>query len=181
MHEGIVDANDPRRFPMSEIAVKSRFPAWHLPDLDLAHLDLGRIDVPDAMSKVELPKVELPTIDVRQALSGAAAAVHVGRRSRRPRWGFAVALAAVGVAGWAIVRNVALRDTVNRRIAELRDRFATRAAPRDPVAFDSASTAPLRESPFHDPADGSMADYPAGLGSSNGTTSAALSGSERLG
>jgi hypothetical protein len=169
---------------MSETAVKTRLPEFHLPDVDLSNLDLGRLDIHEAVSKVDWPKVELPSIDVRRSISDAAAAIHLGRRSPRPRWPLAVGLAAAGVAAWAILTNVGLREMIVRRITEIRDRFADRMAQRDPVAFDATPTAPMQESPFRDPSEGSMADYPVGLGSSNGstngTTATALAGSERL-
>ena len=138
-----------------------------LPDVDLPRFERPRIDLPEAISKFEWPKIDLSSVDVGKAMAGAAAAAHIGRRARRPRWPLVVGgLIVAGLAGWAFLSNEALRarlarwaGVIRERISAVRsDRYDRLEIDRDhPIAFPAAETAPI-----------DATGYPAGLGSNNG-------------
>ena len=138
--------------------------------------------LPDTLAKVNLPKVDLPTvdmpkIDLGRALSDAADAAHLGGRSRRSRWPFAVAgLIVAGVAGWAIMNSQQLRSSLREIANSARERIsAMRSNPYDlssidrddPIAFPAAETKPIAPEPWTDGETIAAPDYPDGLGSNN--------------
>ena len=165
---------------MPELPVKeTRLPELHLPEISrkdimrsLSEMRMPDVDLPDAVTKRDW----MPDVDLGKAVAGAAAAAHIGRRSRR-RWPFAVGgLIVAGVATAAILSNETIRTKISNGIDALRERFyAMRSSDYDEleidrdeaVAFDAAETAPITDpSPY---GDGSVldttAEYPAGLGS----------------
>lgn len=172
--------------PVSEI----RLPELHLPEIKRDDIvrSLSAIRMPDIdMPKVSRPKVDLPSmpsipnvdfskIDIGKAVAGAAAAVHIGRGARRPRWPFAIGtLVVVGLATWAIMSNQALRARLISAAAAVRERIATMTAGYDdrldvdmddPIAFDAANTAPIDPGPYSDASltSAEPTPYPEGLG-----------------
>jgi hypothetical protein len=144
------------------------------------------IDVPEAVSSFEWPRIELPSIDVGKAVTGAAAAAHIGRRPNRARWPLAVGgLIVAGLGAWAILRDVSFRARLTSGAHSIRERVAVmRSGRRDgleierdhPIAFPAAETAPIEVSPTTDGAVTAATDYPTGLGSNNGNGIAALAG-----
>jgi hypothetical protein len=155
---------------MPELPVKeTRMPELHLPEI-------SRKDIMRTLSEMRMPEVDLPDVDLGKAVAGAAAAAHIGRRSRR-RWPFAVTgLIVAGVATAAVLSNETLRAKISSGIDALRERFnAMRSSGYDeldidrddPVAFDAAQTAQIGDvTPYSEgsPLD-TTADYPSGLGS----------------
>ena len=155
---------------MPELPVKeTRMPELHLPEI-------SRKDIMRTLSEMRMPEVEMPDVDLGKAVAGAAAAAHIGRRSRR-RWPFAVTgLIVAGVATAAVLSNETLRAKISSGIDALRERFnAMRSSGYDeldidrddPVAFDAAQTAQIGDvTPYSEgsPLD-TTADYPSGLGS----------------
>jgi hypothetical protein len=120
---------------------------------------------------IDLPKMDRPTIELPESLAGFEL-----RPRRRPRWPFALVLAAAGLTGWAILNNDRMRarlaglvPAVRERISALRstgyDRLATDG--RDPIAFPAAETRPIQDDPLTDVGSGDAPDYPPGLGSNN--------------
>lgn len=178
---------------MPQLPVKeSRLPELHLPEInrddimrslseirmpevDLSKVERPRFDLPDSVTKRDWPKFEMPSMDIGKAVAGAAAAVHIGRRSRRSRWPFAVGgLIIAGLATAAILSNETIRAKIAAGLEALRDRISSMRSTDydeldidrdDPIAFDAADTAPIEASAF---SEGSMVDatgYPSGLGS----------------
>jgi hypothetical protein len=149
-----------------------------LPDIDLTKLERPKVDLPDSVSKFEWPKIDLSSVDVGKAIAGAAAAVNIGRRARRPRWPLAVGgLIVAGLVTWAIVTNDALRTRLANGVTALRERIATMRSGEDDllemdqdetIAFTSAETAPLEAPPYSEATSVDATGYPDGLGSNNG-------------
>ena len=86
----------------------------HLPDTDLSKLQRPKVELPDAVAKFEWPRIDLSSVDVPKALAGAAAAVNIGRRARRPRWPLAVGGLIVAGAVVAVLSNEGIRDTTGQ-------------------------------------------------------------------
>ncbi len=134
-------------------------------------------DVQDAVSTFEWPTIDLASIDVGKAIAEAAAAVHVGRRSHRPRWPLAVGgLVVTGLIGLVVLRNDALRARLARGASMIRERISALRGNGaehleidrgDPIAFPAAQTAPSEPSPSRDNPTIDPTEYPAGLGSTN--------------
>ena len=115
-------------------------------------------------------------MDLGKAVAGAAAAAHIGRRSRS-RWPFAVGgLILAGLATAAILSNETIRAKIAGGVEAMRERIAAmRSTDYDeldidqdePIAFDAAATAPITEtSPYSEGSTAdATADYPSGLGS----------------
>jgi len=155
---------------------ESRLPELHLPEISRDDIMRSLSErMPDVdLSKVERPKFEMPDIDLGKAMAGAAAAAHIGRRSRS-RWPFAVGgLIIAGVATAAVLSNETVRAKIAGAFDALRERVAAMRSTGyedldidrdDPIAFDAAETAPITEtSPYSDdPLE--TAPYPSGLGS----------------
>jgi len=149
-----------------------------LPDVDLTRLERLKFDLPESVSKFEWPRIDLSSVDVGKAMAGAAAAAHIGRRARRPRWPLAIGgLMVGGLVAWAVLTNETFRARLAGGANALRERFAAMRSSEydnleierdDTIAFSAAETAPIEASPY---ADGSATDvtgYPEGLGSNNG-------------
>jgi hypothetical protein len=142
------------------------------PDVDLTKLERPKIELPDKISRFEWPSV-----DVGKAMAGAAAAAHIGRRARRPRWPIAVGgLIVAGLAAWAILTNETVRTRLAAAANGLRERIATMRSTDDdrletesgdPIAFDAAQTSPI-DSPPYSESTVDATGYPEGLGSNNG-------------
>jgi hypothetical protein len=141
------------------------------PDVDMSRLERSKNDLSERVSKLEWPSV-----DVGKAMAGAAAAAHIGRRARRPRWPMAVGgLIVAGLAAWAILTNETIRAGINRAANGVRERIATMRSTDDgleidhddPIAFEAAETAPMDSSPYSDTIV-EATGYPEGLGSNNG-------------
>jgi hypothetical protein len=143
------------------------------PDVDLTKLERPKIDLPDAVSKFEWPKV-----DVGKAMSDAAHATGIRRRSGPPRWPLAVGgLIVTGLAAWAILTNETVRAWLSDVANNVRQRFSTMRSTDDdllqydadePIAFNSAETAPIESAPYSDSSMVDATGYPEGLGSTNG-------------
>lgn len=140
----------------------------HMPDVDLSKIERPRID---------LPRIDLSSIDLGKVVAGATAAVHIGRRARRPRWPFALgALIVVGLTGWAILSNQAVRARLASGVNALRERISAVGSgaddrleidQEDAIAFDAAETAPIETAPYSEGSLGDSAEptpYPDGLG-----------------
>ena len=135
-------------------------------------------DVQDAVSKFEWPTIDLSSIDVGKTMAGAAAAAHIGRRARRPRWPLALGgLIVAGLASWVVLRDQELRARLARaagviraRISEGRSNWSERLEVdrENPIAFPAAETASIESLPFRDSTAIDATGYPAGLGSTNG-------------
>ena len=147
------------------------------PDVDLSKLERPKIDLPDSIAKFDWPRFDLSTKDVGKAVAGAAAAAHIGRRSRRPRWPLAAGgLIVAGLATWAILTNETVRSRLAAAATGVRERLAAMRADdpdeldidRDPIAFDAAQTQPIEPAPYADTASVDVTGYPEGLGSNNG-------------
>ncbi len=141
------------------------------PDVDLTKLERPKIQLPDKVSKFEWPSV-----DIGKAMAGAAAAAHIGRRARRPRWPMAVGgLIVAGLAAWAILTNETVRARLASAANVVRERIATMRSTdddrleidSDPIAFDAAQTAPIDPPPYSETTVDATG-YPEGLGSNNG-------------
>ena len=151
--------------------------ARSLSDIRLPDVDLPRIDLPRAVSKFEWPKIDLSSVDVGKAMAGAAAAAHIGRRPKRPRWPLAVGgLIVACLAGLAMLSNEALRARLGSGTAAIRARISAVRSKRhdrididgdDPIAFTAAETAPIEAAPYTDNATIEATGYPVGLGSNN--------------
>jgi hypothetical protein len=152
-----------------------------MPELSVKEIRLPDVDLP----RLEWPKVDLSSVDVGKAIAGVAAAAHIGRRARRPRWPLAVGgLILAGLAGWAILANETLRARLAGGTSAVRGRISAMRANRsarlqvdrdDPIAFGAAATAPIQTSPITDTAI-EATGYPAGLGSNNGDGMPAVEG-----
>ncbi len=177
-----VPANElhPSELHLPEITrdgIARSFSGVHLPDLDFSGLERPRIDLPEAVSNFEWPRIDLPSIDIGRAIAGAAAAAHIGRHARRPRWPLAVAgLVVAGLAGWAILSQDAQRVRVTRGARAIRQRISAMRSdlqgrsevdPGHAIAFSAAEIAPIETSPFSDGLTAEATDYPAGLGSNS--------------
>lgn len=147
----------------------------HLPDVDVTKLERPRIELPDAISRFEWPRIDLSSVDLGKAIAGAAAAVHIGSRARRPRWPLAVGgLIVAGFATWAILTNETVRGRLASGASAVRERLASMRADADdgldidvdgPIAFNAAETAPMEVPPYIDGStDAAGTDYPEGLG-----------------
>lgn len=154
----------------------------NLPELHLPEIHLPEFHVPQSLSSLEWPTVDLSSIDLGKAVTGAAAAVHIGRRRSRPRWPLAVGgLLAAGMVGGVVLGNEALRARIIRAVGEIRERISAARSNRqggleidaqDPIAFPEAETASSGLTEF---------DYPAGLGSNNGDGTSVLVGANSPG
>lgn len=171
---------------MPELPVReARLSELHLPEIkrddivrSLSEIRLPDVDLPEAVSKFEWPKIGLSSVDVGKAMAGAAAAAHIGRRARRPRWPLVVGgLIVAGLAGWAILSNEALRARLARGAGAIRERISAMRSSRSnqleidrahPIAFNAAETAPIEAAPYTDSTTIDATGYPAGLGSNNG-------------
>ncbi len=167
---------------MPELPVKEiRRSELHLPEISrkdimrsLSEMRLPDVELPDSLTKRDWPKFEMPDVDLGKAVAGAAAAAHIGRKSRS-RWPFAVGgLILAGLATAAILSSETIRAKIASGIEALRERVATmRSTDYDgldidqdePIAFDAAPTAPIETSPFSEGSLGDTTDYPSGLGS----------------
>ena len=168
---------------MPELPVKEiRRAELHLPEISrkdimrsLSEMRMPDVDLPDSVTKRDWPKFEMPDVDLGKAVAGAAAAAHIGRKSRS-RWPFAVGgLIVAGLATAAILSNETLRAKIAGAVEDLRHRFSAMRSNEwdqldvdrdDPTAFDAAETAPITETSHY--AEGSIAEtapYPSGLGS----------------
>jgi hypothetical protein len=162
-----------------------RLPELHLPEItrddivrSLSEIRLPEIDLPKAVSEFEWPTIDLSSVDVGKAVAGAAAAAHIGRRPHRPRWPLAVGgLLIAGLAGWAILRNEALRvrlagasGAIRKRISAVRSNRPDRLEidRDDALPFTAAETAPIEASPYPDSTTIDATDHPAGPGSHTG-------------
>ncbi len=159
---------------------ESRLPELHLPEIsrdDIMRTLSDRmpdVDLPDSVTKRDWPKFEMPDVDLGKAVAGAAAAAHIGRRSRS-RWPIAVGgLIVAGVATAAILSNETIRTKIANALDALRERFAEMRSSGyddldidqdDPIAFDAADTAPITELSPYDEGTPETAPYPSGLGS----------------
>lgn len=145
-----------------------------MPDIDLSKVVRPKFDLPDGVTKRDWPTFEMPSMDIGKAVAGAAAAAHIGRRSRRSRWPFAVGgLIVAGLATAAILSNETIRAKIAAGLEALRERISAMRSTGydeldidqdDPIAFDAAQTAPIETPPF---SEGSTdaSGYPSGLGS----------------
>jgi hypothetical protein len=164
---------------MPDLPVKEgRRSELHLPEISRDDIvrSLSEIRMPDVdLGNLELPKFDLPSTAIGKALAGAAAAAHIGRRARRPRWPFAVGgLILAGVATAAILGNETLRARLANGLEALRGRLMTMRAGADdqleldsddPIAFSAAETAQITPLPYADGVTGDVTGYPEGLGS----------------
>jgi hypothetical protein len=145
------------------------------PEIDLSKVERPRIDLPDSVSNLG-PKVDRLSADIGKAVAGAAAAVHIGRRAKRPRWPLAAGgLIVAGLAAWAILTNetvrarlTAIANAVRQRLASMRTDDGLEIDRDDAVAFDAAETHPVEPAPYSDTAAVDATGYPDGLGSNNG-------------
>ena len=145
------------------------------PDIDLSKVERPRIDLPDSVSNLG-PKVDRWSSDVGKAVAGAAAAIHIGRRAKRPRWPLAAGgLIVAGLATWAILTNEGVRarlaaaaHAVRERLAAMRSDDGLDIDNDDAIAFDAAETQPIEPAPYSDTTTVDATDYPKGLGSNNG-------------
>lgn len=149
---------------------RSRIPELQLPEM--LPDDIVRA-ISERLPDVDLSAVEWPKLDpssIGKAVTDAAAAAHIGRRSERPRWPLLGGLLIAGVAGVAILS----REGVRTRMAEAIGWVRTQAkamlpsgddSDTDAQAFGAADTMPTQ--PAAHPADptSEAAGYPAGLGS----------------
>jgi hypothetical protein len=145
-----------------------------MPELSVKEIRLPDVDLP----RLEWPKVDLSSVDVGKAIAGAAAAAHIGRRARRPRWPLVVGgLIVAGLAGWAILSNEALRARLASGAGAIRERISAVRSKRydqleidraHPIAFNAAETAPIEAGQYTDNTTIDATGYPAGLGSNNG-------------
>ena len=167
---------------MPELPVKeTRLPELHLPEISrkdimrsLSEMRMPDVDLPDSVTKRDWPKFEMPDVDIGKAVAGAAAAAHIGRRSRS-RWPFAVGgLIVAGLATAAILSNETIRAKIANGLDALRERFAAMRSSGydeldvdrdDPIAFDAADTAPITETSPYSEGSADTAPYPSGLGS----------------
>ena len=143
-----------------------------MPEADLSKIQRPTIDMPDAVTKFEWPRIDVP-----KALAGVAAAVNIGRRSRRPRWPLAVGGLIVAGTIAAVLSNEGLRTRLANAITALRDRLMAIRSSRDdildidvddPIAFDAAETAAIEPAPFAETTAFDATGYPDGLGTRNG-------------
>jgi hypothetical protein len=166
---------------MPELPVReARLSELHLPEIKRDDIvrSLAEIRLPEAVSNFEWPKIDLSSVDVRKAMAGAAAAAHIGRRARRPRWPLVVGgLIVAGLAGWAILSNEALRARLASGAGAIRERISAVRSKRydqleidraHPIAFNAAETAPIETAQYTDSTTIDATGYPAGLGSNNG-------------
>lgn len=143
------------------------------------------IDLPEAISKLESTAGEGSAAIVEKAVAGVASVTHVGHRAHPRRWPVRLGgLLLAGLAGWAILRNPSMHARLARTVSAFRAQIsaartkwsARRVIERsDPIAFDAAETAPIQASPYAD-ATSVVTDYPAGLGSNNGSVTPVLMG-----
>lgn len=168
---------------MSELPVKEgRLSELHLPEISRDDImrSLSEIRMPDVdLTNLELPKFDRPSVDIGKALAGAAAAAHIGRRSRRTRWPLAVGgLIVAGVAFAAVLNNQTLRTRLANAIDALRGRLMAMRADADdrlemdsddPIAFSAAETAPIAPMPHADGVTSDVTGYPDGLGAETHT------------
>lgn len=190
---------------MPELPVKDvRLPELHLPelkrddilralsdiprpDVDLSKIERPRMDLPDSVGKLRWPSIDLLSVDIGKAVAGAAAAAHIGRRTRRPRWPLAVGgLIVAGLATWAVLTNETVRSRLAGVANGVRERLdAMRSGDSDgldietdePIAFDAAETHPIEPAPYADTTTVDATGYPEGLGSHNGDGIPAFEGS----
>jgi hypothetical protein len=185
---------------MPDLPVKdARLPALHLPEFkrddivrslseirlpeaDRSKVQRRRIELPDAVAKFEWPRLDLSSLDVPKALAGAAAAVNIGRRSRRPRWPLAIGGVIVVGTVAAVLFNEGVRTRLANAINTLRERLMGMRPTQDdvleidvleidvddPIAFDAAETAAIEPSPFAETTAFEATGYPDGLGVRNG-------------
>jgi hypothetical protein len=167
---------------MSELPVKEgRLSELHLPEISRDDIVRSLSDrMPDVdLSNLELPKFDLPSVDLGKALAGAAAAAHIGGRSRRPRWPLAVGgLILAGLATAALLKNQTLRDRLTNAVDTLRGRLMAMRADADDqlemdsddtIAFSAAETAPIAPLPHADGVTSDVTGYPDGLGAETHT------------
>jgi hypothetical protein len=167
---------------MPELPVKeTRLSELHLPEISrkdimksLSEMRMPDVDLPGSVTKRDWPKFEMPDIDVGKAVAGAAAAAHIGRRSRS-RWPFAVGgLIVAGLATAAILSNETIRAKIASGFDALRERYTAMRSGGydeldidrdDPIAFDAAETAAITETSPYSEGSTETAPYPSGLGS----------------
>lgn len=171
------------------LANEIHLPELHLPEITREGIarslsevripDLGRssADLAQAVSNVEWPTIDLPSVDLGRAIAGAAAAAHIGRRSRRPRWPLAlVGLVVAGLAGWGILSQDAQRARLTRGARAIRERISmirsdlqgrSKVNPGHAIAFSAAATAPIDTFPLTDGPTLEVTDDPAGPGSNS--------------
>ena len=189
---------------MPELPVKEvRLPELHLPeikrddivralsdiprpDVDLSKIERPKIDLPDSVGKLRWPTIDLSSVDIGKAVAGAAAAAHIGRRTRRPRWPLAVGgLIVAGLATWAILTNETVRSRLAGVASGVRERLdAMRSGDSDGLDIETdehrgsaAETHPIEPPPYADTTAVDATGYPEGLGSHNGDGIPALEGS----
>ena len=146
-------------------------------DVHLPELHVPELHIPQSVSSFEWPTIDLSSTHVGKAVTGAAAAVHIGRRRSRPRWPLAVGgLLAAGMFGWVLLGNAAARARIVGALRAMGERVSAARSNRrngreidalDPIAFPAAETALVEPTEF---------DYPAGLGSNNGDGTSVLEG-----
>jgi len=143
------------------------------------------VDLPEVISKLESAAGDGPAVVVEKAVAGVAAVTHVGHRAHPRRWPLRLGgLVLAGLTGWAILRNPSINARLARTVSAFRARISAertkwsdrRAIDRShPIAFDAAETAPIQASPYADDTS-AVTDYPAGLGSNNGSVTPVLVG-----
>ena len=144
----------------------------HLPDIDLTRLERPKIELPDAVANFEWPRIS--SSDVSKAMAGAAAAVHIGRRTRRPTWPFAVGgLIVAAIVAAVIVSNEAVRARLASGVHAVTERIGGLLSGDvegldidhdEVVAFDAAETRPIEAAPFSESSAFDATGYPDGLG-----------------
>jgi hypothetical protein len=153
----------------------------HLPETDLAKLTRPKVDVPDAVARFGWRRIDLSSIDVPKALAGAAAAVNIGRRARRPRWPVALGGLIADGAVAAVLTNKGVRTRLAKAFTSLRERLMTMGPDQadyldvdsdDPVAFDAAETVAIEPPPYAETTAFDATGYPDRLGAHNGETPA---------
>lgn len=152
----------------------------HLPDIDLTKLERPKLDLPDAVSNFEWPRIS--TSDVGKAITGAAAAVHIGRRTRRPTWPFAVGgLIVAGIVAAVILTNETVRAKLSSGVHAVTERVGGLLSGDadsldidhdEAIAFDAAETMPIAASPFSETSSIDATGYPDGLGIDHDTAPA---------
>jgi hypothetical protein len=152
--------------------IVSSLSEMHLPDIDLTRLERPKLDLPDAVSNFEWPRIS--SSDVGKAMAGAAAAVHIGRRTRRPTWLLAVGgLIVAAIVAAVILTNETVRarlasgaHAVTERIAAMRpgDHEGLEIDHDEAIAFDAAETKPIEALPFSETSTIDATRYPDGLG-----------------
>jgi hypothetical protein len=128
-----------------------------LSDAHLPELHLPEIDLREAVSKLEIPTADEARTQIGAAMAQAGKSIGIGRPTERQRWplaavGLVIAAAAgAAIAGWALLRDKALREPLARAnhsarmaIAGARSSLRRRLGGErmDLIAIDVAAPAP---------------------------------------